>query len=118
MEPIKKITNSYEMLSINGIACNLGFGSYGSVQLAKSLTNGETVAVKKIHRKIAVNEVKMHYQLSHPHIIKMIDFFFDEETTTSYLVLEYAQNGTLFDFIKENGIKEKKQARSIFKSIC
>lgn len=57
MEPRKSILKNYELITTNGIPCNLGFGAYGAVQLGKCLKTGRTVAVKKISRKLAVNEV-------------------------------------------------------------
>ena len=74
-------------MSLNGIACNLGFGAYGSVQLAKCLRTNQTVAVKKIYRKLAINEVDIHYSLGHPNIVKLIDFYFDEENLATYIIL-------------------------------
>ena len=57
MEPKKHILTNYEMIFTNGIPCNLGFGAYGSVQLGKCIKTGSTVAIKKINKKIAINEV-------------------------------------------------------------
>ena len=68
---------NYEFVSENGFPCNLGFGAYGAVQLGKSLLTGETVAIKRIGRKIASEEVKIHMTLNHPNIIRMIDYHFD-----------------------------------------
>ncbi len=64
-------------MSINGIPCNLGFGAYGVVQLGKCLKTKKTVAIKKIYRKLAVEEVDIHFSLSHPNIIRMLDSYFD-----------------------------------------
>ena len=77
MEPRKSFLKNYELISTNGIPCNLGFGAYGSVQLGKCLKSGLVVAVKKINRKMAFNEVEMHMKLNHPNIIKMYDYSFD-----------------------------------------
>lgn len=40
MEPKKSALKSYELISLNGHPCNLGFGAYGSVQLGKCLKTG------------------------------------------------------------------------------
>jgi len=45
------------LAGVNGVPCNLGFGAYGSVQLGKSLITKQTVAIKRIGRKIAFGEV-------------------------------------------------------------
>jgi hypothetical protein len=51
-----RILNKYEFIcDANGGHGNLGFGSYGSVQLGKCLKTQETVAIKKINKKIALN---------------------------------------------------------------
>jgi hypothetical protein len=57
MEPRKSILKNYEVVSHNGFAHSLGFGAYGSVQLGRCLKTGATVAIKKINRKLAFNEV-------------------------------------------------------------
>lgn len=118
MEPRKSVLKNYELMSANGIPCNLGFGAYGSVQLGKCLKTGMTVAVKKINRKLAYNEVEVHMKLNHPNIIKMYDYCLDEKTQTTYIILEYAENGTLFDYIRDHGLKDKRMIRGIFNSVC
>lgn len=67
---------------------------------------------------MAIGEVEVHMKLNHPNIIKMLDFHFDEKNECTYIVLEYAENGTLFDYIRENGMKDKALARAIFHSVC
>lgn len=118
MEPRKSVLKNYELIFANGIPCNLGFGAYGSVQLGKCLKTEKIVAVKRINRKLAFGEVDVHMKLNHPNIIKMYDFSFDEKTQTTYIVLEYAENGTLFDYIREHGLQDKRMVRSIFNSVC
>ena len=46
-------------------------------------------------------------QLNHPNIIKLYDYSFDEVNNNTYVILEYAENGTLFDYIKQNQNKDK-----------
>ena len=88
MQPKKNfIIKNYELIHANGIPCNLGFGAYGSVQLGKCLSTGQTVAIKKIGRKIAVGEVEIHMKLNHPNIIKMLDYHFDEKQECTYIML-------------------------------
>lgn len=58
MDPKKGVSlKNYEFISENGFPCNLGFGAYGAVQLGRSLLTKETVAIKRIGRKIAIGEV-------------------------------------------------------------
>lgn len=119
MDPRKlPVLKNYEFINANGIPCNLGFGAYGSVQLGKCLVTGQTVAIKKIGRKIAKAEVDIHLKLNHPNIIRMLDHYFDEKHECTYIILEYAENGTLFDYIREHGLKDKRMIRGIFMSVC
>jgi hypothetical protein len=54
MDVLKK----YEFINaIDGIPCSLGFGAYGAVQLGICRKNKQTVAIKKIGKKIATHEV-------------------------------------------------------------
>ena len=118
MEPKKSIFKKYEVITTNGMPCNLGFGAYGSVQLGRCLKTNKTVAIKKISRKLAVNEVEVHMQIQHPNIIEMYDYEFDEQAQTTYIVLEYAENGTLFDYMREHPLTDKQAIRGIFNSVC
>lgn len=46
--------------------------------------------------KIAKNEIIMHNGLSHNKIIKLIDVYVDTDREITYMILEYADGGTLF----------------------
>ena len=55
IQPKKLILKDYELVYSNDIPITLGFGAYGSVQLGKNIKTGETVAIKKINRKVDIN---------------------------------------------------------------
>lgn len=59
----------------------------------------------------------MHNGLSHPKIIKLIDVHIDTEREITYMVLEYADGGTLFEKIKTE-ILPKHVIRRYFKDVC
>lgn len=61
----KKVTlpKGYELISVNGFACQIGFGSCGTVHLAKCIKTGETVAIKRINYKVATQEIEFHLKL-------------------------------------------------------
>lgn len=46
-----------------------------------------------------IEEVKLHSSLEHPNIVKFFGFF--EETDAIYLILEYINGKTLFDYLNE-----------------
>ena len=79
----------------------LGRGSFGSVNLY-NVANIEYIAVKKIPIKFnAKNEVINHCLLpKHPHIIEFKHVINGIDHT--YIFLEYAQNGSLFDYLRQN----------------
>ena len=59
----------------------------------------------------------MHYGLSHPKIIKLIDVHIDTEREITYMILEYADGGTLFEKVKMQTIS-KKDVKRYFRDVC
>lgn len=43
------------------------------------------------------NEIKIHMKLDSPYIIKLIDYF--QEDNSVFMILEYAVNGNLFNYL-------------------
>ena len=84
----------------------IGRGSYGTVYHGKDLSKNEKVAVKLLDKKQARekevsqsirNEVKIHSRVNHPHIIKVIDYF--EDNNYVYLIMEVASRGNLYQYL-------------------
>ena len=46
-----------------------------------------------------VKEIRLHASLDHPNIVKFFGVFEDKDS--SYLVMEYTNGGTLFDYLNE-----------------
>ena len=100
----------------------LGSGSYGEVKLIKHKKTGEFCALKiikkssleedKIPIDLVLREISIHTSLSHPNIIKLKESCSDESSI--YLLLEYAENGSLFKKIKDNGRLAQSQAKKMF----
>lgn len=67
--------------------------------------------------KLAENEVVFHNQLYHPNVIQLLGHSIDREKQTTYMVLEYADGGTLFDKIKSE-VLSKSQVRNYFRDVC
>jgi serine/threonine protein kinase len=77
------------------------------VEMAIHKPTQTKVAVKKIDKRSIANkkiqatlmrEVEIHRQLKHQNIIRLYSHFEDQEYI--YLVLEYAEGGNLFYFIR------------------
>lgn len=90
----------------------LNHGSFGMVFMAKDLKTSQTVAVKCLTKKSAVNEVGLDFAVdekseelvlhrfleTHPNIVNLLDSF--ETDVHVYLVLEFCQQGDLYEAIR------------------
>jgi predicted Ser/Thr protein kinase len=86
----------------------LGKGKFGEVFLARHHETGFIAAIKKIERGKVVEfkmmeqfakEIRLHSCLDHPNIVKFFGVFQEKEEI--YLVMEYMNGGTLFDYLNE-----------------
>jgi len=59
----------------------------------------------------------MHCRLSHPKIIQLIDIHIDLAKEITYMVLEYAEEGTLYDKIRRNKLT-KNEIKKYFRDVC
>ena len=60
-------------------------------------------------------EIRIHVDLNHPNIVKLVDFL--QEKDTVYLIMEYVSGGNLFDFINRNNRISKKMIHRIFYNV-
>jgi calcium-dependent protein kinase len=85
----------------------IGEGSYGAVYLAFNLYTKQKVAIKRIvkneENKIdeleLINEINILKKLSHPNILKIIEFYQSEHSY--YIITDHCSNGELYDQIKD-----------------
>jgi len=94
--PIFPLDNKYRLVR------SLGEGGFGRVWLAKDvLIDGRYVAVKQLRNEAISNSSmlieEMHHlsALDHPHVVKFLHHFADEENL--YLVMEHCAGGNLAD---------------------
>ncbi|EFH83561.1 serine/threonine-protein kinase [Ktedonobacter racemifer] len=78
----------------------LGKGGFAEVYLGEHVRLGMKAAVKILHTSLSEDETRAFQQeaqtiatLSHPHIIRVLDF--EVQAGIPFLVLDYAPNGTL-----------------------
>ena len=99
----------------------LGSGSYGEVKLVKNKTTNKLHAMKIVNKKsveqeasldIIIREISVHKELNHPNIIKLNDSFEDREFI--YLIIEYAESGSLFQQVHEGQKLSEETARKYF----
>src|SRR5438128_1527786 len=78
----------------------LGTGAFAEVYLGEHVYLETQAAIKILHTQLASNEIE-HFRneartiahLEHPHIVRVLDF--GVEGNTPFLIMSYAQGGTL-----------------------
>jgi NIMA (never in mitosis gene a)-related kinase len=82
---------------------DLGKGAFGSVHLVRRKADGNIYAMKRVkisqlnpkEQENALNEVRILASITHPNIIGYKEAFFEEDTKTLNIVMEYADDGDL-----------------------
>ena len=95
------------VLSDFTIIKKLGDGAYSSVFKVKREGDPETYALKKVkmlnlsdkEKENALNEVRILASIDHPNVIGYKDAFIDEASSALCLIMEYADNGDVFQKI-------------------
>ncbi|CAD8191316.1 unnamed protein product [Paramecium pentaurelia] len=121
---VRRKPEEFEIIII-GSKQELGRGSYGSVKLVKDKQNGQLYAMKIMNKRQVFEycsvenlkrEIKIQRKLFHSNICKLYHYFEDKENV--YLVLEYAENGSLFHYIKKKTKLPEDEAFIYFFQTC
>jgi aurora kinase len=81
-------------------------GSFGIIHVVKHMPTKEYYIMKKMSKREIkssdmtqqiATEVKIHRELDHKNVVKMIDYFEDEKCI--YIILEYMMKGDLYDLL-------------------
>ena len=111
------------------IESELGKGATGKVYLGEDPFANRKVAIKvaypdalknsedgAFYRNMFMNEAALAGKVSHPHIVQIYDAVVEE--TSSYIVMEYVEGGTLEKFCTmENLLDPREIAEIIFKCV-
>src|SRR5215468_3186041 len=87
---------NYQLLSL------LGEGDSAEVYLGQHVHLGTQAAIKVLYTQLTSDnvdrfrtEARTIAHLIHPHIVRVLEFGVDMESTTPFLIMDYAPNGTL-----------------------
>ncbi|OMJ69099.1 hypothetical protein SteCoe_33267 [Stentor coeruleus] len=103
----------------------LGTGAYGEVQLVQKSDSKKLFAMKIYKKstvaniiplKVLFREISLHKSLNHPNIIRLYDHI--EDTIKIYIILEYAEKGSLFNIIRKRIKLSENEIWPIFTQIC
>jgi NIMA (never in mitosis gene a)-related kinase len=86
----------------------LGKGAFGTVYSVRRKTDGMIYALKRVKistmtpkdRENALNEIRVLASLSHPNVVDYKEAFYDEESISLNIVMEFADEGDLANKIK------------------
>ncbi|KAL4465052.1 hypothetical protein ABPG72_012235 [Tetrahymena utriculariae] len=104
----RKTVDDYTFLDQKDKKAFLGQGSYGTVRLAIDKSDGQKYAIKMMHKSTIFQyctidnlkrEIKIQKRMNHPNICKLYHYFEDKQYV--YLVLEYAEQGSLFHNLRK-----------------
>ncbi|KAL0114608.1 hypothetical protein PUN28_011722 [Cardiocondyla obscurior] len=102
----------------------IGAGSYATVKIAKSSRHNCQVAVKIVSKfkapgeyltKFLPREIEVVRGLKHPNLIYFLQAI--ETTHRVYIIMEYAQNGSLFDIIRHDTYIDEFRSRKWFRQL-
>ena len=114
-DPNYSIENFEYIRDYNNDLITIGKGGYGKIYLAKNKNDNKEYAIKYISKKkmqsmgldpsVVKREIDIHIRITHPHIIKLYSYL--DDRNNYYLALEYAANGSLYQYIqKKKGMSE------------
>uniref|UniRef100_UPI00358E7FE7 NUAK family SNF1-like kinase 1 isoform X2 n=1 Tax=Myxine glutinosa TaxID=7769 RepID=UPI00358E7FE7 len=102
----------------------VGKGTYGKVNRGVEKITGKKVAIKTVNKLKIKNhqelnlirrEMEILSSLTHPHIIRIDEVF--ENNDKLVIVMEFACNGELFDYLLKQGKLRESEARRFFRQI-
>ena len=101
----------------------IGQGAFGKVNIGLHILTGRVVAIKSFKKQNCtnknmeriINERDIMKELNNKNIIKILDYFEDENYI--FIVMEYINGGNLYSFIKKRMKLKEKMAKYIFKQI-
>ena len=108
------------------IKSNLGSGSFGKTKLIKDNSIDELFVCKKYDPQYGIKkedfyknfkkEIKLMYNINHPNIVRIYNYYLYEDYYTGYIIMEYIE-GDSIDKWFENYRLAKKDVNDIFRQL-
>ncbi|KAG5329901.1 TSSK4 kinase, partial [Acromyrmex charruanus] len=122
----EKLEKKLTVLESHGytLGKTIGAGSYATVKIAKSDRYGYQVAVKIVSKfqapgeyltKFLPREIEVVKGLKHPNLIHFLQAI--ETTHRVYIIMEYAQNGSLLEIIRRDTYIDELRSRKWFRQL-
>ena len=108
------------------IKSNLGSGSFGKTKLIKDNSIDELFVCKKYDPQDGIKkedfyknfkkEIKLMYNINHPNIVRIYNYYLYDDYYTGYIIMEYIEGGNIDKWF-ENYWLAKKDANDIFRQL-
>ena len=92
----------------------IGNGAFGKVWKVIHINTKKEYCIKTINKRDIIEqklikqlnkEISIMYEINHPHSIKLVNHFEDDKKI--YMIMEYANNGNLFTYMKKNKLNNE-----------
>ena len=102
----------------------IGKGGFGQVWKVRHKTTGQIYVIKVMIKQNIIEqkmvgqinrEVEIMYKINHPHIIKLINHFEDDDYL--YLIMHYASKGQLYSLLKKQGRFDQRNAAQYMREV-
>ena len=103
----------------------IGIGSYGKVYLYKNITDNKLYAIKHLNKMILCksihtikriyDEINIQSRIYHQNIVRLLNV--KENDDSIYLLMEYAKNGSLFNYIRNKRFLTEEESFRFFSQI-
>nr|XP_015837577.1 PREDICTED: testis-specific serine/threonine-protein kinase 4 isoform X1 [Tribolium castaneum] len=125
-QPIIKEGKKQTVLESHGyiLGKTIGSGSYATVRMAHSERHNMNVAVKIVSKfsapadylkKFLPREIEVVKGLKHPNLIRFLQAI--ETTHRVYIIMEYAENGSLLEIIRKDSYIDEIRSRKWFRQL-
>ena len=123
-ESIYDLNNFIPVLEFNSPKI-IGIGSYGKVYLYKNITDKKLYAIKHLDKMILCksihtikriyDEINIQSRIYHQNIVRLLNV--KENDKSIYLIMEYANTGSLFKYIRDKQCLSEEESFKFFSQI-